>query len=115
MEILTIVIQYLEQMYHYIVIHKLLRLIGLHVFMYLLTSEAVVGLEKTLYSVSEDEGVVEVCAIVYSPTIDCPIEFSFNVNLSTSDRTAGILLFNVHYISSALCMPCRLFMLSDIN
>ena len=57
---------------------------------YTFTSEAVVGLERTLYSVSEDVGVVEVCAIVYSPTIDCPIAFSFDVSLSTSDNTAGI-------------------------
>ena len=57
---------------------------------YTFTSEAVVGLERTLYSVSEDVGVVEVCAIVYSPIIDCPIAFSFNVSLSTSDSTAGI-------------------------
>ena len=48
------------------------------------------GLERTLYSVSEDVGVVEVCAIVYSPTIDCPITFSFDVSVSTSDSTAGI-------------------------
>ena len=58
--------------------------------MYTFTSEAVVGLEKTIYSVFEDGGVVEVCAIVYSPTIDCPIAFPFDVSLSTSDRTAGI-------------------------
>ena len=54
------------------------------------TSEAVVGLERTIYSIFEDVGVVEVCAIVYSPTIDCPIVFPFDVSLSTSDNTAGI-------------------------
>ena len=53
---------------------------------------AVVGLEKTFYSVSEDVGVVEVCAIVYSPTIDCPIAFPFDVGLSTLDNTAGNIL-----------------------
>ena len=55
------------------------------------TSEAVVGLERTFYSVPEDVGVVEVCAIVYSPNIVCPINFPFDVNLSTSDRTAGMV------------------------
>ena len=50
---------------------------------------AVVGLEKTFYQVSEDVGVVEVCAIVYSPTIVCPIEFPFNVALNTTDGSAG--------------------------
>ena len=44
---------------------------------------AVVGLEETFYRVSESVGVVVVCAIVYSPNISCPIEFPFNVNLST--------------------------------
>ena len=48
------------------------------------------GLEMTIYSIFEDVGVVEVCAIVYSPTVDCPIAFPFDVSLSTSDNTAGI-------------------------
>ena len=50
-----------------------------------------VGLERTLYQVSEDVGVVEVCAIVYSPNgnIPCPIDFAFDVILSTSDDSAG--------------------------
>ena len=50
---------------------------------------AVVGLERTFYNVSEDMGVVEVCAIVYSPVIECPIQFSFEVQLITSDASAG--------------------------
>ena len=57
--------------------------------LHILTSEAVVGMEKTIYSVSKNVGFVEVCAILYSPTIDCPITFPFDVSLSTSDRTAG--------------------------
>ena len=36
---------------------------------------AVVGLERTFYQVSEGVGVVEVCAIVYSPSGACPITF----------------------------------------
>ena len=67
------------------------------------TSDAVVGLERTLYNFPEDVGVVEVCAIVYSPTIFCPIEFPFDVSLSTSDNTAGM----VCSISTALlCVTC---------
>ena len=52
---------------------------------------AVVGLERTFYSVSEDVGVVEVCAIVYQPDsgITCPITFPFDVSLSTLDGSAG--------------------------
>ena len=49
------------------------------------------GLERTFYNVSEDVGVLEVCAIVYSPTITCPIALPFDVSLSTSDSTAGIV------------------------
>ena len=51
---------------------------------------AVVGLEMTVYSVSEGDGNVEVCAVVHSPNIDCPIEFSFAVNLTTKDGTASM-------------------------
>ena len=42
---------------------------------------AVVDLERTFYQVSEDVGVVEVCAIVYNPSGACPITFPFNVAL----------------------------------
>ena len=51
------------------------------------------GLERTFYQVSEDVGVLVVCAIVYSPnnSIPCPITFAFDVNLSTSsDRLSTI-------------------------
>ena len=48
-----------------------------------------VGLERTFYQVSEDVGVVEVCAIVYSPVINCPIIFPFDVILRTLDGSAG--------------------------
>ena len=52
---------------------------------------AEVGLEKS-YQVSEDVGIVEVCAIVYSPRIECPIALLFGVTLSTIDKTAGNVL-----------------------
>ena len=51
---------------------------------------AVIRLERAFYTVSEDEGMVEVCAIVTSPDIMCPIEFPFQVNFSTTDGTAGV-------------------------
>ena len=79
-------------------------------FMYLLSShlisEALVGLEKTIYSVSEYVGVVEVCAIVYSPTINCPIVFPFDVSLSTSENTAGI--------SCLICLYASLYCSTSI-
>ena len=50
---------------------------------------ALVGLESTSYNVSEDVGVLEVCVIVYSPTVPCPINFAFDVNLSTSNDSSS--------------------------
>ena len=53
---------------------------------------AVAGLERTFYNVSEDVGAVELCAVVYEPDkiCACPIAFTFEVGLSTSDNnTAG--------------------------
>ena len=48
-----------------------------------------VGLERTFYQVSEDVGVVEVCAVVYSPNDNCQISFAFDVSFSTIDGSAG--------------------------
>ena len=50
---------------------------------------ALVGLERTIFTVSEDVGVVEVCAVIYHPHIDCPIQFPFQVKLTIADGTAG--------------------------
>ena len=50
---------------------------------------AVVSLEQTLYSVTEGDEDVEVCVIVSSPNNDCPIDFPFNIDFSTSDDSAG--------------------------
>ena len=53
-------------------------------------AEAVVSLKQTLHICDEDVGKVEICAVVISPSIDCPITFEFNLSLSTTDDTAGI-------------------------
>lgn len=50
---------------------------------------AKVGLERTLYNVNEDVGEVEVCAKINSSS-ECPIPFTFNVILLTTDDTAGM-------------------------
>ena len=52
---------------------------------------AIVGVEHTTISVLETDGVVQLCAIVSSPDINCPISFSFGVGLSTADGTTGNL------------------------
>ena len=49
-----------------------------------------VGLEQIFYNVAENIGFVDLCAVVYEPVIDCPIEFPFAVQLSTIDNTAGM-------------------------
>ena len=56
---------------------------------------AVVGLEQTFFRVSGDVGVVELCANVSFPVIDCPIKFPFEVQLSTCDGTASTASFAV--------------------
>ena len=56
-------------------------------------TEAVVGLES--FTVSEDVGVVELCAHVFEPDIDCPVEFPFTVVLSSTDRTAGMYTWHI--------------------
>ena len=53
------------------------------------STAAVVGMERKFYQVSEDVGVVEVCAIVYRPEFDCPIEFQFDINLIITNGSAG--------------------------
>ena len=54
------------------------------------SAEAVVGVERTIFTVFEDVGRVELCARVFEPDIECPIAFPFDVVLSTADRTAGM-------------------------
>ena len=50
------------------------------------------GLEQTFFRVKQGAGYVELCASVSFPEITCPIEFPFDVSLSTADGTAGICL-----------------------
>ena len=52
-------------------------------------TEAVVGLGRTSYTVLENVSMVEVCTIVYSPSLPCPIDHPFNVRFSTADGVAG--------------------------
>ena len=52
-----------------------------------------IGLERTIFTVSEDVGVLELCARVFEPAIDCPIEFPFNIDISIADGTAGIIYY----------------------
>lgn len=55
-------------------------------------TEAVVGLERTSYTVSGPVGSLEICALVTSPQISCPIEFPFSVGFSVENSAAGTSL-----------------------
>ena len=55
------------------------------------TPSVVVGLETTCYEVSEDVGAVNVCAVVYSPNVPCPIDFAFNVSLSACEGSCSVI------------------------
>ena len=48
----------------------------------------IVSLERTSYTVDEDVGHVDVCALITNSE-SCPLQFAFNVTLSTRDDTAG--------------------------
>ena len=39
--------------------------------------------------VQEDVGAAEVCVVVYSPRLDCPIEFPFEILITTIDGIDG--------------------------
>ena len=52
-------------------------------------SGARIGLEETSFRVMEDVGMIELCAIVVTPDIECPVKFTFNIHLYTVDGTAS--------------------------
>ena len=56
---------------------------------YSISAEATLHIETTPVVVREDEGVAMVCVSVQDPTVDCPIAFSFEVNVITSDGNAS--------------------------
>ena len=52
-----------------------------------------------MYTVSEDEGMVEVCAVVSFPSGKCPIQFPFNITLIvTRNDTTGKIYRMYHCI-----------------
>ena len=52
-------------------------------------SGAIVGLERTHYNASEENGTVEVCAIIRNLHIECPVEKTFIMDISSADGSAG--------------------------
>ena len=47
-------------------------------------------MEKTAYEISEGVPVIEICVIVHSPVSKCPVEFPFDIRLTTNDNTASM-------------------------
>ena len=62
------------------------------------------GLERTFYQVSEDVEELELCVSVFSPDVQCPIEFAFNISITTNDNTAGASFCSLYYILCCLTM-----------
>ena len=47
---------------------------------------AVIGFEKTSYEFQRSEGVVHVCAVVFTPEdVSCPIEFDFSLLITINE------------------------------
>ena len=54
-------------------------------------ADVVVELERSVYSVPEIGGQVQICAVVNTNNTDCVIGFSFEVLISLNEVTEGIL------------------------
>ena len=53
-------------------------------------SAVTVHIEETAYQVSEDEGSIEVCAVIQSPhPTECPVNFGISVRFTTTNEDAG--------------------------
>ena len=53
---------------------------------------AVVGLEKTLNTITEEDEMIDVCVVVKNPDYEgeeCPVASSFDIVISTVDDSAG--------------------------
>ena len=50
-----------------------------------------VAFERVVTGVGEDQGMIRVCVRIFSPSVDCPVVFPFELIITTSDGTAGTL------------------------
>ena len=67
--------------------------------------EAVVGLERTSYNLSEGNELVELCAVVVHPDIMCPINFPFNLSFSMAEGTGIYQVFLILMFLYILQIP----------
>ena len=56
------------------------------------------GLEKTAYTVSEDVGEVEVCAVVRNAS-GCYIPLHFGINIMTVDGSTGACVYSCDMVT----------------
>lgn len=59
-------------------------------YIHLIPAVLTVGFDSTVYTVSESDGSLQVCATVIIPNVGCPTNTSFSVNVTVSGGTAGI-------------------------
>ena len=52
-------------------------------------TDVVVGFERTIYTVPESAGSIEVCAVVTNPPMDQPLSSSFTLLADTLPASAG--------------------------
>ena len=52
-------------------------------------SETRIGVDTESLTVSEKEGTVEVCVVVFIPVIPCPIAFPFHINVYTEPNSTS--------------------------
>ena len=53
-------------------------------------ADATVGLENSAYTVTEG-GDIQVCAVVKSPDVECPINYQLLLVIHTAPGSAGIV------------------------
>ena len=51
--------------------------------------DATVGFMPSQITVSEEDGTAHVCVEITRPDIPCPVEYPFNLVITTADGTAG--------------------------
>ena len=56
---------------------------------YTLCPVARVSLVPQLFTVEEEGRFIEVCVLVTTPSVDSPVDFNFNIQLTTADNTAS--------------------------
>ena len=61
--------------------------------MYLSLDMILIGVEHTQYNVSESDGKEEICVTVTSNNTQCPYMGSFEIKLSTFNKSAGTIIY----------------------